>query len=434
MAWRRAAGLLALTLHAATGSPPVPKEPRSSMRWLSFYNGCAWGLHNTTTVAEPPPASAAGAGASTGASAGGRSHGFVGLPLIEGTCVRPSACSTPHACDRGMCWLDQLETTQRHNSSSMLLLETSGPVFCGRTGCAGCLYVCPDDCTGAGGPHPELNYSDASGFRGPGAGTCGLEWIRRTTRWAKPLVAAGHLSGFMLGDELSGGMNVGNCELRASPADSSLSLSFLLILSLSTDTAITDVIHTELEGVEHFVYTNESPHMYLGDKVPSGIDVISFDGYGICKPPGEFCGGPGPRDFNGSGVNKSEAKWHQSFYESAVYPHLMPHQRVAVVPGFFGCALPDQPGGCERNASLGRERCLCAISGEDLSQEGQTRHLIQKVDEYFAWAAEDPKLVGMAPWHYGNRPSSMALGASGCGHELGQSFYIAGSVMDEINQ
>jgi len=41
-------------------------------------------------------------------------------------------------------------------------------------------------------------------------------------------------------------------------------------------------------------------------------------------------------------------------------------------------------------------------------QAGQQRNLIQKVDEYMAWAAEDPKLVGMAPWHYGNRPSAVA--------------------------
>ena len=47
------------------------------------------------------------------------------------------------------------------------------------------------------------------------------------------------------------------------------------------------------------------------------------------------------------------------------------------------------------------------ILGKDLSQDGQSEHLIRKADEYFAWAAEDSKLVGMAPWHYGNRPSSV---------------------------
>ena len=67
-------------------------------------------------------------------------------------------------------------------------------------------------------------------------------------------------------------------------------------------------------------------------------------------------------------MNKSEARWHRELYEKRVYPHLLPHQRVAVVPGFFGCAKPDQPGGCEKNFSLLRSRCICAVSGEDLSQ------------------------------------------------------------------
>ena len=124
-------------------------------------------------------------------------------------------------------------------------------------------------------------------------------------KYAKPLFAAGQLAGVMLGDELSGGMDRANY------------------------TAVTDVIHDELDGTEHFVYTNESPHMYLGPTIPSGIDVISFDGYGICQPPGTFCGGM-------PGANKSEAAWHREFYQTKIYPHLLPHQRVAVVPGFFG--------------------------------------------------------------------------------------------------
>jgi hypothetical protein len=38
---------------------------------------------------------------------------------------------------------------------------------------------------------------------------------------------------------------------------------------------------------------------------------------------------------------------------------------------------------------------------------------LRQVDEYFAWAAEDGMLVGMAPWHYANRPSSMATSLGG---------------------
>lgn len=210
--------LFSLHVVPSSSSEQLPfGVPRSSLRWLSFYNDCAWGLHasrdeTAAKVASAPPLPSTSPTVRV-SRASSRPGGFVGLPLIEGNCVRPSACSSsPHACDRGMCWLDKLETTRQHNSSAMLILQTSGPVFCGRSGCAGCLYICPDDCSGYGGAHPELNYSDKRSFRGPGAGSCGLEWVRRTVRWAKPLVEAGHLSGFMLGDELSGGMNVGNCE------------------------------------------------------------------------------------------------------------------------------------------------------------------------------------------------------------------------------
>ena len=32
------------------------------------------------------------------------------------------------------------------------------------------------------------------------------------------------------------------------------------------------------------------------------------------------------------------------------------------------------------------------MNGEDLSQEGQSQHLIERADEYFAWAKEDSKV------------------------------------------
>jgi hypothetical protein len=287
-----------------------PAKPRSSLRWLSFYNDCDWGQPNSTLVVDDERLMTMPAQVHDRATP---SSPFSSLPLVEGICVPRSASN------RGMCWLDKLQTLRKYNSSAMLILQTSGPVFCGKTGCVGCKYICPDDCDdpSLSPPRPPayINWSSPTSARGAGAGTCGLEWVRRTLRWARPLVAGGLLPGFMLGDELSGGMDRGNY------------------------TALTDVIHTELEGLEHFVYTNESPHMYLGETVPSGIDVISFDGYGACLSPGTFCG-------KAAGVNKSEANWHRALYETRVYPHLLPHQRVAVVPGFFGCSTPDQPGGC----------------------------------------------------------------------------------------
>jgi hypothetical protein len=50
--------LLSLLLHVVIGSP-VPQRPRSLLRWLSFYNDCAWGLHSnatSVTATDGPPA------------------------------------------------------------------------------------------------------------------------------------------------------------------------------------------------------------------------------------------------------------------------------------------------------------------------------------------------------------------------------------------
>ena len=129
--------------------------------------------------------------------------------------------------------------------------------------------------------------------------------------------------------------------------------------------------------------------------MPAGIDVISVDGYGICteeEAVHEWC----------AGVNASEAQWHRNSYEQLLYPKLMPHQRVAVIPGLLGCSTPEQAGGCEEDVTISG-RCFCFVSGTDLSPAGQSKWLLRKLDEYFAWAADDERLVGMVPWHYGNR-------------------------------
>jgi hypothetical protein len=213
----------------------------------------------------------------------------------------------------------------------------------------------------------------------------------------KPLVASGKLSGFMLGDELTGGMDRNNF------------------------TAVSAAVHTAIDPLEHFVYTyvciqlyivlqtmtrqvlartnelvlirrNEGTHIFShgswaahAQGVPEGIDVLSIDGY-------EY--------------GENESLWHKAFYEKNVLPALKPHQRVAVVPGFFGCATPDQVGGCEKNDSLAKTRCVCSVNGQDLSYAGQAASLIRKAECFFAWAATEPRLVGMIPWHYANRPST----------------------------
>ena len=154
----RPQGPLQVPRTAARAPRPPPSKPRSSLRWLSFYNDCDWGTPNTTAAATPFAASPS-ADASDVRAPGGV-DGFVGLPLVEGSCLPKG----PY--DRGMCWLDQLTTANRHNSSAMLILQTSGPVYCGRAGCEGCKYLCPDSCDDPalrphpGGDHPSHNWSD----------------------------------------------------------------------------------------------------------------------------------------------------------------------------------------------------------------------------------------------------------------------------------
>lgn len=360
-------------------------SPRSSLRWLSMYTSpyhCQWGCWNATRATNnyhgcQPADGPAGKQKVTGAPPRNTSdYGWTHLPTILGDCLKPGLSwptgpGIPGVTPNG-CWLDQLATARRYNSSTMLMLQTSdypGPLFCGHSNQTGDpTHVCPDDCNDPGLP-PPLRGIFLYGLRSPGVGACGLAWLRKTLTFVRPLVAAGHISGFMLGDELADAMSPGNLS------------------------AVGDAIHEQLDPLPHFVYTNEGTHVFSdtgwgpANKVPAGLDIISIDGYKY-------------------GAN--ESRWHKEFYETQVFPALHPHQRVAVVPGLFGCDT--SVGGCTTDPSLAAQRCLCAISGHDLTQTGQSAGLIAKLLGYFAWAKDERRIVGMNPWHYSNRgPSSKAF-------------------------
>jgi hypothetical protein len=385
MLLERCGSLLAFV--AATAAPAnLPTKPRSSLKWLSFYNDCPWGGENAT-ILEPLPGAepsldvaAAVDGRSrrsestTSASSGGPlpPTAWTPLPLLQGLCVLPGA-ALPGRSNWHGCWLDRLALANAQNSSAILSLQTSGPTYCGHLGKHGGYFICPDDCNYAGWNSTRgLVAMMKHGLRGPGAGFCGMAWLKKTLAWLQPHVAAGRLSGFMLGDELSGGMT-------------------------SVDmAAVAAAVHAAMGGLDHFVYTNEGPHVFAQtswarDKVPAGIDILSVDGYE---------------------AGKNESRWHKDFYHRHLFPALHPHQRVAVVPGLFGCADPGQAGGCDPNISTHYQRCPCEFDGYDLSLAGQSKGLIEKIDGFFEWAAAEPRLVGMIPWHYANRPSTMRAAAA----------------------
>ena len=129
------------------------------------------------------------------------------------------------------------------------------------------------------------------------------------------------------------------------------------------------------------------PYSPFRDSIPTGIDVISFDGYS---------------------AGTLEVDQHRALYQTHLYPKLAPHQRAAVVPGLFGCSLPNK-GKCEANASATGPHCMCALNGDDLSDEAQSAKLVAKLEGYMSWAREDPNIAGIIPWHYSNRMEMTAL-------------------------
>ena len=149
-------------------------------------------------------------------------------------------------------------------------------------------------------------------------------------------------------------------------------------------------IHAAMGSADHFVYTNEGCHDNgpVGWKsIPPSIDVISVDGYH-------------------AGRNESDSI--RAIYEKGIFPKLLPHQRVAVVPFLGGCAcgtaIPDalcevqSPSAtCTYNDS-DVKRCQCSLNGEDISLEGQEALLLEKLDAYWSWAQADKRVAGIVPW------------------------------------
>ena len=80
-----------------------------------------------------------------------------------------------------------------------------------------------------------------------------------------------------------------------------------------------------------------------------------------------------------------EADLARAYYERYLLPSLRPHQRVAAVPGLFGDAASS------RNAT---DAALTA-----------------KLRGYANWSDHEPRLVGLAPWHWDNLLADKALPA-----------------------
>jgi hypothetical protein len=79
-----------------------------------------------------------------------------------------------------------------------------------------------------------------------------------------------------------------------------------------------------------------------------------------------------------------------------IYPLLKPHQKVFLVPGSFGTHDPKspQPPGYPRG-----NKTFCYGGTFD----GCDRYMADQANAYAKWAYEDPRIAGIAPWHWDTR-------------------------------
>ena len=297
---------------------------------------------------------------------------FESLPLAFGVC-------TPLLPLWG-CWRDQLQILSgQHGSGVMMHIRGSGPLICAAA--PGAFHLCNNNCSDLFATDHLLGpaWKNASGAQ---PAVCGLAWLEGWLQELKPAVATGAVRGFFVGDEL-----------------------VINGLGLSELEAVAAKVHAVMDSVASvFVYTNEGCHDNgpIGwPSIPASLDVISIDGYH-------------------AGRNESDSM--RAIYEKHLFPKLQPHQRVAVVPGLVGCACgtdiadgfcegqvctpsPTSPTGvkctyelpCTYNDSL-THQCNCAMSGEDITLEGQQALLLEKIEAYMQWAKEDPRVAGIVPW------------------------------------
>ena len=101
--------------------------------------------------------------------------------------------------------------------------------------------------------------------------------------------------------------------------------------------------------------------------IPAGLDIISFDSYELV---------------NGSSFAPTpwwlqEPKENKAYTEAVIVPKMHPHQKLMVVPGFYGNDT--------------------ATAAEHTVQDGR---LLAKLEAYWTWIKDDEKMVGLNPYHW----------------------------------
>ena len=178
------------------------------------------------------------------------------------------------------------------------------------------------------------------------------EWASASQHYA-PMIANGSAGGFMLGDELVWE----GCDVAA--------------VALLAETVRADFPSAALyynENVPVVLHGVNSAGVAVNFSVPPALTMFSFDYYHY--------------DGNDTGAHVRAVR---QVYEQHVYPKLLPHQRVLLVPGAF--AMPagaTNPGGF-----------TCSLNCFDEMGADDARH-------YWEWAQTDARIVGLAPWEWDN--------------------------------
>eukprot|EP01047_Picozoa_sp_COSAG01_P005120 COSAG01_NODE_172_length_23108_cov_26.690496_18_plen_1009_part_00 len=189
------------------------------------------------------------------------------------------------------------------------------------------------------------------------------DWLEHINSFAWTVLKRGGVRGVMLGDEL----------LCRGVPHSNLS-------------AVTAELRKRLPR-EVWLWANECEGVHtLGPSEvwwSPALDVVSIDLY-------EYK--------TGKMLGAAEASHVKQYYEQHIFHHLGPHQKVAVVPGLFA----DSSELHHHNRTV-QDAVLCA-----------------KLDGYMAWIAKEPRIVGVAPFHWdtfkdgaGSPPAIFRRGAEG---------------------
>eukprot|EP01043_Picozoa_sp_COSAG02_P057088 COSAG02_NODE_6873_length_3314_cov_10.548198_1_plen_224_part_00 len=163
---------------------------------------------------------------------------------------------------------------------------------------------------------------------------------------ATPLIAEGGLGVVFLGDE----PHIGSQENLARVANAARS-------SLNH-------IHGGQNVLIYMNHCGGGLKKYGINQIPGAIDVMSLDGYCVYHLSDPQCE-PG-----------DEAHMMRGIYEHGLLPKMLANQSLFVVPGMFNAGN---------------------MSGHSLA--AQQAAMAQKLRGYVQWANEEPRIIGLFPWH-----------------------------------